>query len=79
MDWQPIETAPKDGRDILLCMEGGTHVYMGSWGGLTGRQTWWIDGGQISFKEATHWQPLPAPPDLSPPIGLTQAEDLKNG
>ncbi len=58
-DWQPIETAPRDGTRVLVwahdrawtadrCSEGVPDF-------------WDSDG---TFIQPTHWQPLPAPPVL---------------
>jgi len=64
MNWLPIETAPKDGQQIL-----------GAWGKWVGVCRWcagvpelgvpaagWedVDGALV---RPTHWMPLPAPPD----------------
>ncbi len=71
MEWQPIETAPKDGRSILL---GG-----GLWDDedvseVIGLAHWdekskgWLvachEGGYVCawYTDATHWMPLPEPP-----------------
>ena len=69
MDWQPIETAPKDGTRILVYMEGAII------------EAWWEDGysgGEwdcVSMSShgcgccrstndaPTHWVPLPAKPE----------------
>lgn len=63
-EWQPIETAPKDGRSILLCWECG--MYVGSWRvgyehePQSHRQAWrTVDG---SWADPTHWMPKPTPP-----------------
>jgi len=78
MDWQPIETAPKDGTWVLL---SGGSIYYG-WDGETfpphvvaqfiggpkyrEEQCWqfaWYDGGYYGeYENPTHWMPLPAPP-----------------
>jgi hypothetical protein len=57
--WQPIETAPKDGRDVLVCyaVRDGQRVVCGRW--LRWQKRWITD---IGFVPATHWMPLPAPP-----------------
>lgn len=60
MEWQPIETAPRDGTEVLLFDNG---IY-----GLG----WWALGEWRDFGDAgcagseafapTHWMPLPKPP-----------------
>jgi hypothetical protein len=63
--WQPIETAPRDGSQIL------------AWDGDELLIAWWCDGGRwISdnlqqyhpgeYENPTHWQPLPSPPPITP-------------
>ena len=57
--WKPIETAPKDGRRVLLWRDGnplGEWPFMGFW-----NDYWviYIDGQTI---DPTHWMPLPDPP-----------------
>ena len=60
MDWQPIETAPKDGTQCL----GFVPSYYQGKGGcalvlwLNGQ---WMDGKAWACKP-THWMPLPPPP-----------------
>ena len=62
--WRPIETAPKDGTNILL--REGSDVSQGGW--LTGMAQgtedehyagWWSVN---CFDNPTHWMPLPQPP-----------------
>lgn len=64
--WQPIETAPKDGRKVLLYDSGYVHsdssyliagFDMGAWWGQSTRS-----GVSIVWRNATHWMPLPEPP-----------------
>jgi hypothetical protein len=71
-NWQPIETAPKDGTPILITrptkfkVEEGWHVVR--W---EDDEDWWVchDGKfdtMLRGNEPTHWQPLPAPPATEP-------------
>ena len=71
-DWQPIETAPKDGTWILgLNDRGNCSVIMWSTNALRRDEVGegWIipfSTGEISpfwEERVTHWMPLPAPPD----------------
>lgn len=63
-DWQPIETAPKDGTDILAWSPFGHGCLVVSfddsetpgWPWLT------LDGPNYAATTFTHWQPLPPPP-----------------
>lgn len=65
-EWQPIETAPKDGRAIMVWMsadENGPHCFAPI--SITGDGKWWDDstGDQIEvLRSATHWMPLPNAP-----------------
>lgn len=71
-DWQPIETAPKDGTRILL---GGcklmSSVQIGWWGAgryinrSVGYERDWTTGSTYGFNP-THWMQLPQPPEQQP-------------
>lgn len=73
-EWQPIETAPKDGTNIILCQ--GARVTAGEWYSDRGdedRDGWegWMsqDGGFADDDPPEYWMPLPAPPsDSKEPI-----------
>lgn len=75
MDWQPIETAPKDGTRIDVWVRGGYRLpdvawssSLSGWGRKERRGR-----GKNSFTvnivrtgdDTTHWMPLPAPPTSS--------------
>lgn len=60
-DWQPIETAPRDGTEIIGhdIRTGVSHVTRWDYG--------WDDPDDHYYSEApeyspTHWMPLPSPP-----------------
>lgn len=74
-DWQPIETAPRDGTSILLWTASGPVIgwwetgreflnspHFNDWSkGMLGEGT----GHDMGFDRVyapTHWLPLPAPP-----------------
>jgi hypothetical protein len=63
-DWQPIETAPKDGGNVMLwCVDlvgGNGRVATGSWH-YTYDGSWWDYHMEYTLNP-THWMPLPAPP-----------------
>lgn len=64
-DWKPIETAPKDGTDVLLCAVDADGSY---WAAVA---QWWVkrwviigvvdDPTFLTF-EPQFWMPLPTPP-----------------
>lgn len=62
-EWQPIETAPKDGTRILM-------FHPRDDGDVNIRMAWWVVdrfGGHgwsfPSWSGPTHWMPLPEPPN----------------
>ncbi|MCA3186971.1 MAG: DUF551 domain-containing protein [Cupriavidus sp.] len=64
-EWQPIETAPKDGRVVLLCVKvnGSPFVATGGYDSHWTGQCWVLDNRRIpSGSSITHWMPLPKPP-----------------
>lgn len=63
-DWQPIETAPKDGREVLIIRDFGVSTRYGAKvGSFSPPKNAWVSTyeGQTVY-EPTHWMPLPAPP-----------------
>lgn len=63
--WQPIETAPKDGLVMLLypCgMFGTVSPDVGYWDRDKGYEAWRTLDGERIEPMPTHWMPLPDPP-----------------
>jgi hypothetical protein len=68
-DWQPIETAPRDGTPVLVYSPMAcVGVDIGLWWGLrNGFDIGWYYEDEPEREEElaqsfTHWQPLPSPP-----------------
>jgi len=59
-EWQPIETAPKDGAILMFCSMHRT-VFVTHWGEVEKGLYGWV-GEYFCSGSATHWMPLPAPP-----------------
>lgn len=60
-DWKPIETAPKDGTDILVAEFGDVKIAF--WSGLFRRWSGPRDAyGDIEVMTPTHWMSLPDAP-----------------
>lgn len=63
-NWQPIETAPKDGTRVLLWSRGFLPM-LGAWLEHTGmayqKPAWWSNNVPI-IPQPTHWFPIPTPP-----------------
>ncbi len=65
-EWKPIDTAPKEGIILLGYLPHprlDRRVYEGRW--HEEQNTWTSVNGFLLHSDATHWQPLPAPPELS--------------
>lgn len=58
--WQPIETAPRNGRDILVGHPDGSCAVV-AW-----RRGGWRDGTLHLLDWPTHWMPLSPPPTDAP-------------
>jgi len=72
-DWQPIETAPKDGTRLLLATPTGK-VADGMWS--TRYEVW---SWPYVMAEPTHWMPAPPIPtnEVVRAEGTVMQEDLK--
>jgi len=65
MEWQPIETAPKDGTRIMAWWPDvvlDKSIGVTSWMAPVGYCIHWTRDGRWSPFDPTHWMPLPAPP-----------------
>jgi len=66
-DWRPIETAPRDGTPVLLrCKD--RQMQVGEFANRSDGTSFWEIGHTESgplglLQEATHWMPLPNPPE----------------
>lgn len=84
--WRPIETAPKDGRPVLLGRDMGD-----PWGWVTGWGEWfdhngisgWVTRGGfyeppgvLGLGDPTHWAPLPTPPLSQDPVAGEPSAEL---
>jgi hypothetical protein len=71
--WQPIETAPKDESDIIVCRSGKeviatfNIVYWNDTDLGSRTHPWcFVDGGGAYHRDwPTHWMPLPPPPAVA--------------
>jgi len=66
-DWQPIETAPKNGDTVLLWREIGG-VVSAFWDCCADFDWWYIDDGKygpypLRGPNPTHWMPVPSGPN----------------
>jgi len=75
--WQPIETAPKDGTHVLLYREDWADDIAAGWYSHD-----WMQSNGTWFLGATHWMPLPDPPaaiharETAPCLPIPQALSL---
>lgn len=65
--WQPIETAPKDGAEVLIYVPDPGEQFVAYW---HPQFSAWLyastcSGVRVFTKEATHWMPLPPGPETS--------------
>ena len=67
-EWRPIAEAPRDGTVVMLGYLPNWRmdrlVYEGRW--CAEQQCWTSVNGFQLHTDATHWQPLPAPPEAKP-------------
>ena len=73
--WRPIETAPKDGRTVIVGRDMGDFGFVRGYGRFEGapgafRGGWISHGfsehtGDLGLAHPTHWMPLPPPPTTS--------------
>jgi len=58
-EWQPVETAPRDGTYFLAYDLEMDQYWVCFW---DKREEWFSDGNFYDKINLTHWQPLPTPP-----------------
>lgn len=63
-EWQPIETAPRDGADILVWDGDNISIAFGRSNGTFEHVHFAC--GDIVESFPTHWMPLPPPPESQP-------------
>ena len=58
--WQPIETAPKDGTEVLLKTSRTGRIANGLWNAVNSEHGFWV--WAYIQAEPAHWMPLPKSP-----------------
>ncbi|MHB8272509.1 hypothetical protein [Bradyrhizobium sp.] len=65
LQWQPIETAPKDGTWIIVRCNDHSRLYLMSWGRARDGEMWWCTStnsyGEGLFNCGGGWIPAPQP------------------
>lgn len=60
MEWQPIETAPKDGTDILVFHPVSAEQFVVYFK----LGYWYVSSNTRLSKAPSHWMSLPEPPNV---------------
>ncbi len=63
--WRRMETAPQDGSEVLVFVDGHVAVAAcngGRWYGVVAGKRAYDSTGVIDLGTPTHWRPLPPPP-----------------
>jgi len=65
-EWQTIDSAPKDGTEILVFNSLYKEMFVALWHDESWQYAVGIDSKPIilTTRETTHWMPLPEPPDV---------------
>lgn len=63
--WQPISSAPKTTRSILVWCPERQNQYLVYWDDRYEGEWRTVGGGTVLTESPTHWMPLPAPPEVS--------------
>ena len=66
-DWQPIETAPRDGTAVLCWPFNYSSLFEGKAEpeiviGFFSEDDWWCESTVAKTFDPTHWRPLPTSP-----------------
>jgi hypothetical protein len=71
-EWQLIESAPRDGTQVMLYKNTGIFKVLGFgyWEGGTSFVSGWITRGfhdvpgNLGLANPSHWMPMPSPPEV---------------
>jgi hypothetical protein len=74
MDWQPMETAPKDGSLVMLFQDGQINVAYWRTDSKVG-PVWCTPDSHAMYKP-TYWMPLPLPPSPALESALKAVENM---